>query len=360
MTLLSEVPPAWLLLPSAHMGNVLFTFWGALAIAVVAARVAPSPTLAKWALLSPIAKLGLDAAAGIPAGAYALSGFAGSRWDLGRFQLGVGYQLQELAPSLTLHLSALKADRWYRLSVGDGLAHAIYYRGGAWVLLLVVLAAVVVAGIKVARRLWVWRQQGRILQGRFGPAEHGLTLGRIRLRRCLARGQGAFTTGIFRPVLWLPRAGEGLSHAEQAAVLRHELAHVRAGDVPLFALLGLATDLLWFVPGIHWLQRQVHAHAERAADHWAVAQGADPHALARALLHTAQDRLAAKQLAGQDGAFGPALRAGKPNASEVSVRVRALLQPPARRTATGRSVALALASLALLLATMNSSFFGYR
>jgi len=343
-----DIPATWLLLPCAQLANAIFTFWGALVLAIVAARCAPTTGVAKWMLLTPLAKLAVDTASGIPANAYALSEFAGTRWDLGGFAFGVGYEIQDPSPALSLRLSALKGEQWYQLSVGDGFAHAAYYRGGAWLLLSLMTAVALIACMKLVRRLRAWRRFNAALEVRFGsPSGTGHhRLGAIRIRRCLDRRDGAFTTGILRPTIWLPRADAGLSPAVRSAVLRHELGHVRGGDVPLFAMLGLLSDLLWFVPGTRWLEARIRARAERAADLWAVRHGADPAALASALLSTAESRL--------DVAYG----ASASGASNTGTRVRALLAPDTARSRL-RVAALTILSAVMLLIAMRSTFLGY-
>lgn len=133
--------------------------------------------------------------------------------------------------------------------------------------------------------------------------------------------------------------------AELHAVLRHELAHVRSGDVLLFALLGVASDLLWFVPGVRVLTRHIHDVAERAADTTAVRGGADPIALARALVSVAEHRLA--------GAVANAA-----GASSTEGRIRALLAR--HELAASARIPLGLLSLVLALVALQSSFFGFR
>lgn len=334
--------PALLLVPSAALLNLVLTFWGSLLLALLAARCAPSPGLRKLALLLPFAKLAVDAAAGIPADNYALSAFAGTMWDLGRFGIGYGWDASsQLAPSLVMHLEALRAGRWHSLSGGDVIANALYRRD-AWLVLALLLAAVAtIAGWRVYRRARAWRRFHRDLP----LAGAKLRLGHIAVRRSSGAAE-AFAAGVLRPTIWLPPRGSGLSPAELRAILRHELAHVRHGDVALFALLGLASDVLWFVPGLTWLTRRIHDAAERAADTAAVRGGADPVALAKALVAVAERRLQSAAVAHAAGASG------------TEGRVRALLSP--RQLPVVARFALALVSLSLWLVALQSSFFGFR
>lgn len=335
--------PALLLVPSAALLNLVLTFWGCLLLALLAARCAPSPALRKLCLLLPFAKLALDAAAGIPADNYGLSAYAGTMWELGRFRIGFAWDAaSQPVPSVVMHLEALRAGLWHSLSGGDVIANALYRRE-AWPVLALLLAFVAtIAGLRLYRRARAWQSFQRDLP-LAGPK---LRLGRIAVRRSPRRATEAFAAGVLRPTIWLPPRGSGLSPAELRAVLRHELAHVRHADVALFALLGVIGDLLWFVPGLSLLTRRIHDAAERAADSAAVRSGADPLALASALVAVAERRLQAGALANAAGASG------------TEARVRALLRP--HQVPVLPRLALTLLCLSLSLVAFQSSFFGFR
>jgi beta-lactamase regulating signal transducer with metallopeptidase domain len=65
--------------------------------------------------------------------------------------------------------------------------------------------------------------------------------------------QSPAVTGLFRPVLLLPADFEHtLSPEESRLVLKHELTHIRRGDLPLNALLCLMLTLHWFNP-VLWI-----------------------------------------------------------------------------------------------------------
>jgi beta-lactamase regulating signal transducer with metallopeptidase domain len=65
--------------------------------------------------------------------------------------------------------------------------------------------------------------------------------------------QSPAVTGVFRPVLLLPADFEDtLSPEETRLVLKHELTHIRRGDLPLNALLCLLLALHWFNP-VLWI-----------------------------------------------------------------------------------------------------------
>ncbi|MCG3132090.1 MAG: hypothetical protein FLDDKLPJ_02901 [Phycisphaerae bacterium] len=80
-----------------------------------------------------------------------------------------------------------------------------------------------------------------------------------------------FVTGLFRPVLVLPR--EALRRAPAAAadaMILHELAHLRRGDVLIRALENLLRTFFFFWPPLWWVCRQIERYSEMACDQLAV------------------------------------------------------------------------------------------
>jgi beta-lactamase regulating signal transducer with metallopeptidase domain len=74
------------------------------------------------------------------------------------------------------------------------------------------------------------------------------------------------TWGIRRSVVLLPGTARQWSADRLQAVLRHELAHVRARDSAIRLIARLACALFWFHPGVWWLARRLEADAEEACD----------------------------------------------------------------------------------------------
>jgi beta-lactamase regulating signal transducer with metallopeptidase domain len=74
-------------------------------------------------------------------------------------------------------------------------------------------------------------------------------------------------TGLWRPVLLLPvRFDESLTAQEARLVLRHELTHLKRGDLPLNALLCLLLALHWFNPLLWLAFFKVRLDREAACD----------------------------------------------------------------------------------------------
>ena len=75
--------------------------------------------------------------------------------------------------------------------------------------------------------------------------------------------------GLFRPVIYLPDREE--TPEVLALVLRHELIHLRRGDVPLKWLVNLTLHLHWFNPAVYLLRRMVDRDCELACDERVIA-----------------------------------------------------------------------------------------
>lgn len=114
---------------------------------------------------------------------------------------------------------------------------------------------------------------------------------RIGLRRVPAvrvtdRVTSPLVLGLVRPQLVLSQPlWESLSPQAARALVVHELAHIRRGDLIVRCLETLARLFLYFWPPVHWASRRVERAAELACDQWAVrTTGVDPREYARSLL----------------------------------------------------------------------------
>jgi BlaR1 peptidase M56 len=74
------------------------------------------------------------------------------------------------------------------------------------------------------------------------------------------------TLGVLRPVILLPQSARAWSERARRAVLFHELAHIKRGDVA-FQLLGrVACALYWFNPLAWWGLYRLRVEREHACD----------------------------------------------------------------------------------------------
>jgi hypothetical protein len=74
------------------------------------------------------------------------------------------------------------------------------------------------------------------------------------------------TWGVRRPVILLPAAAARWSETHRRAVLLHELAHARGGDVLFSVAARLACALFWFHPAAWWVARRLRDECELASD----------------------------------------------------------------------------------------------
>jgi hypothetical protein len=155
--------------------------------------------------------------------------------------------------------------------------------------------------------------------------------------------------GTIRPTVVLPaRAATGVAEAHLEAVLAHEWAHIRRGDLWLLALSRWLMTLLFFHPLYWWLRRRIREDQEALADAAAAkVEGAIDYAAT--LLHWV--RLGKKRR----GAAAALALWGKP--SELKRRITMLLNPqfpvepdcPGRwRLGAGGVVALGALALSVL------------
>jgi beta-lactamase regulating signal transducer with metallopeptidase domain len=106
--------------------------------------------------------------------------------------------------------------------------------------------------------------------------------------------------GVLKPVILLPAAMmSGLSSQELAAVLSHELAHVKRFDHVLIVVQRFLEAVLFFHPAVWWLGRRIDDLREHACDDLVIQGGTDRIEYARSLLRVAELRVRDDARAGQ-------------------------------------------------------------
>lgn len=82
--------------------------------------------------------------------------------------------------------------------------------------------------------------------------------------------------GIFKPVVVMPYNLLDRVSIEDAALMgAHEMAHIKRGDVALFALCSVAKAVFWFNPFMHRICARANLTAEQGADALVLARGVD-------------------------------------------------------------------------------------
>jgi len=144
------------------------------------------------------------------------------------------------------------------------------------------------------------------------------------------------TWGVLRPVVVLPDDAPAWQPARLAAVLLHELVHVRRLDLLAQGVAQAACCLFWFHP-LAWLAlRQLRKERERACDDAVLLRGVAPHDYAGHLMDLVR-ALSAKR---SQWADAPAMA----EASDLESRVRALLDRGRNRRPLSRRAAIAIAA----------------
>ena len=108
--------------------------------------------------------------------------------------------------------------------------------------------------------------------------------------------------GWLRPVVMLPvTALTGLSEAQLSSVIAHELAHIKRFDslVNLFQI-GVET-LLFYHPGVWWLNKRIREERENCCDDMAVEVCGSPLTYAHALARLAESRTAPRLMIAANG-----------------------------------------------------------
>lgn len=133
-----------------------------------------------------------------------------------------------------------------------------------------------------------------------------------------------------------------LDPAQRAAVLAHELAHLRRGD-PWVRWLELTVNALyWWYPVLRWIRRQMHASEEACCDMWVVAALAGRRAYATALVETVS-------YLSNSATPTPALASGAGPVDDLQRRVTMIMsaQWPAKLTRWGLAAVLGLGTVGL-------------
>lgn len=81
-----------------------------------------------------------------------------------------------------------------------------------------------------------------------------------------------FTTGIFKPSVWLPEDADAYSGDELKSVVYHELAHIRHRDLFLYAIGMLVVAVHWFNPFSYLFFYCFRVISEQYSDETAAAQ----------------------------------------------------------------------------------------
>jgi HEAT repeat protein/beta-lactamase regulating signal transducer with metallopeptidase domain len=199
-----------------------------------------------------------------------------------------------------------------------------------------------------AGMVWMWRLARRA-EPLSGP-QWLLPLGRVTQRLGLrtavrvVRSDAAampVTCGVLRPAVVLPEESDAWTEERREAVLLHELAHVRRGDLANHLVAWLACALYWFHP-LAWIAaRRLRHESERACDDLVLGAGTRASEYATHLLDIVRS-------AGRSNA--PAAAVPMAQRSSFEGRLLAILEPGvARHAMTARRKAALATGLTLVV-----------
>ena len=150
-------------------------------------------------------------------------------------------------------------------------------------------------------------------------------------------------TGLWRPLLLLPvRFDESLTAQEARMVLRHELTHLKRGDLPLNALLCLLLALHWFNPLLWLAFFKVRLDRETACDAQVLDQ--EPQAERVAYGHTLLKVESAFGHHGLSLGFVGIFQRG----SALRSRIQSIAKPPTQTVTMKTTLSLGIALLTFL------------
>ena len=146
------------------------------------------------------------------------------------------------------------------------------------------LAGLYLAGVVLAACRRVWSYRRLVARCRVLPVLNGPTRGllaeacrrsgvrRVPELRVSDEASTPFLIGFIRPRLVLS-PGQLARPNELEAVVLHEVAHLRRGDMVVRYLQWLAGTVLFFWPVVAWVNRRIDLVREQACDEWALRHG---------------------------------------------------------------------------------------
>ena len=219
-----------------------------------------------------------------------------------------------------------------------------HFPGASWV----VLAWLVVAGLLVMRTVVGYGTGRTHLTAGARPVEGAVArladrMGdRLGLRRSVvvlqqARCAVPCVVGVFKPVILLPPAVVmGLTPGQLEVILAHELAHVRRWDAVVDLIQRLFSSVLFFNPGLYWVNRQIRQEREACCDAVAAQVTGDRIAVAQALHAVAQLAQPVTFEAPHTPRLGTPVPALAATGGQLTNRVSRLLRPGGRSRAVLR------------------------
>lgn len=201
-----------------------------------------------------------------------------------------GAGLSEYGPIVNIVFESHGVDgKVYSTSIPDYFYFLLVKRIGPWLPSTLVAVVLILSMFFVARRivtLWQFERRRQTLRRTDSPwASVSLRYRNVDVYSSSQFSGTPFTGGLLRPYVCFPQSSADLfSKEERCAVLMHEIAHVKHGDLFITLAVRFLGDLFWFVPGYGALSRKIDQLREMVADKVATKSGALAAHLASALI----------------------------------------------------------------------------
>src|SRR5437016_5123329 len=199
------------------------------------------------------------------------------------------------ARSSTQHATALSGSRGPVADTEAGQATGMLWLVEAWFLGVLLLSLRAAGGLFLIERMRRKESNpvGAELHARCLALQRRMGLDRV-IRYCQChRLDAPAVLGWFRPVVLLPvRALTGLTEEQIAAVIVHELAHIRRLDCFVNLFQVAAETLLFYHPAVWWVSQRIRAERENCCDDEAISLCGDAVNYARALTRMEEWRTA--------------------------------------------------------------------
>jgi len=129
-----------------------------------------------------------------------------------------------------------------------------------------------------------WRRLRSAVLGA-APIDLGAPIRTLSSAACVEPG----ILGLLRPVLLMPQGiRESLTPEQLAAIVAHELCHVRRRDNLAAAIHMVVEAVFWFHPLVWWIGARLVEERERACDEEVLGTGCEPRAYAEGILNVAR------------------------------------------------------------------------
>jgi beta-lactamase regulating signal transducer with metallopeptidase domain len=157
-------------------------------------------------------------------------------------------------------------------------------------LLLLFVARALFYSSRTGRRIRRLPAADEILTGEVAALARRVGLRRLPRVRVDSEAASPFVIGAWSPTLVMPTTPPAsVKTTAREALIIHELAHIRRGDVLVRWLQNVARLIFFFWPPVWWLCRRLERYSEMACDQWAIKfSSVRPQLYAESLLEVAK------------------------------------------------------------------------